>query len=69
MYDTEIHNENTIIHLSFEHPQKCTSDAFYRSKSNKIDIHTQVWSINYFNYNENTIHKQNLTNITAKHYQ
>ena len=52
----------------FEHPRKCSLGAFYRSETNKFDFYTRFWSRNHINYNENTIHKQNITmNITAKH--
>ena len=52
----------------FEHHRKCTLGAFYRGETNEIDFYTQFWSRNHINYNENTIHKQNITmNITAKH--
>ena len=52
----------------FGHPQKCTLGAFYRCETNTIDFITKCWYRNHINYNENTLHKQNLTmNITAKH--
>ena len=52
----------------FEHPQKCTLDAFDQSETNKIDFYTKLWSRNHINDKENIIHKQNLTmNITVTH--